>query len=714
MIPDSFIQDLLARVDIVDVVGQYVPLRKGGANLLGLCPFHNEKSPSFTVSPTKQFYHCFGCGAHGTAIRFLMEHTGASFPDAVRSLAGNAGMKVPEEERSPRQRAARAQREAVVSRHSEVLETANTHYRQQLRTARPAIEYLKSRGLSGEIAARFGLGWAGNDRQGLKAVLPNYDDPLLVESGLVILNEEGRRYDRFRERVTFPIRNARGHLIGFGGRIIGKGEPKYLNSPETPIFSKGSELYGMWEGRTAIRSNGMVIVVEGYMDVVALAQLGIECAVATLGTATTPVHVQKLLRASDLVIFSFDGDKAGRKAAWRALEACLPLLRDDASIRFLFLPEGHDPDSYVREFGPDGFRTALKEAMSLSQFMLSELVGRHPMEEAEGRARCIHDARPLLQAMPAGALRMQVQRELAQLTRLTPEELTQLIHLEDVPSGPLVHAASGQRGTVMPVVRSESNSGQAGGAHAQGGHGDGPQDDGHFPDYEPDMDGQYEPYYDDAAGGYDPSGGQGGQGQQGGYGQGGYGQGGGKYGGQGGGNGGGNGNWKGGSGKSWGKFDKNFRGQREVPGAPPPARRVVTPIAQRLLQLLLTHPASVNELDDASETMLASTAGFETVRELVALVRTTGASHTGALIQAAEGTSLAQPLVMAATATIYEDELPDPAGELFDALRTIEFDAAAREQQALIAGGLTGDDAKARYLALKERMAELKKPRVIE
>lgn len=228
------------------------------------------------------------------------------------------------------------------------------------------------------------------------------------------------------------------------------------------------------------------------------------------------------------------------------------------------------------------------------------------------------------------------------------------------------------------------------------------------------MDGQYEPYYDDAAGGYDPSGSQGGQGQQGGYGQGGYGQGGGKYGGQGGGNGGGNGNWKGGSGKSWGKFDKNFRGQREVPGAPPPARRVVTPIAQRLLQLLLTHPASVNELDDASETMLASTAGFETVRELVALVRTTGASHTGALIQAAEGTSLAQPLVMAATATIYEDELPDPAGELFDALRTIEFDAAAREQQALIAGGLTGDDAKARYLALKERMAELKKPRVIE
>ena len=654
MIPDSFIQDLLARVDIVDVVGQHVQLRKGGANLLGLCPFHSEKSPSFTVSPTKQFYHCFGCGAHGTAIRFLMEHTGASFPDAVRSLAGSAGMKVPEEERSPQQRAARAQREAVVSRHSQVLETANNLYRQQLRTASPAIAYLKGRGLSGEIAAKFGLGWAGGDRQGLAAVLPEYDDPLLVEAGLVILNEEGRRYDRFRERVMFPIRNTRGHLIGFGGRIIGKGEPKYLNSPETPIFSKGTELYGLWEGRLAIRSSGMVVVVEGYMDVVALAQLGIECAVATLGTATTPVHVQKLLRASDLVIFSFDGDKAGRKAAWRALEACLPLLRDDVSVRFLFLPAEHDPDSYVREFGPDAFRTALKEAMSLSQFMLSDLVAKHQMDEAEGRAKCVHDARPLLQAMPAGALRMQVQRELAQLTRLTPEELGQLIPLQDVPSGPLVQSAQPVRGTVEAVVHSESNKGESfDEADLRGSESY----------YEPDDYAQYEPSE--------------------------------------------------GRGKRWSERPGQGRqGGRQ--GSSSGTRRVVTPIAQRLLQLLLTHPALVKDVDESADELLATTAGFDAVLELLALVRTTGALHTGALIQAAEGTALAQPLVLAATATIYEDELPDPGGELRDALRVIEVQAARVEQDRLAADGLSDPVARARYFELAQRMAQLKKPGVVE
>lgn len=656
MIPDSFIQDLLARVDIVDVVGQHVQLRKGGANLLGLCPFHSEKSPSFTVSPTKQFYHCFGCGAHGTAIRFLMEHTGASFPDAVRSLAANAGMRVPEEERSPQQRAARAQREAVVSRHSQVLETANTLYRQQLRTASPAIEYLKGRGLSGEIAAKFGLGWSGSDRQGLAKVLPEYDDPLLVEAGLVILNEDGRRYDRFRERVMFPIRNTRGHLIGFGGRIIGKGEPKYLNSPETPIFSKGTELYGLWEGRLAIRSSGMVVVVEGYMDVVALAQLGIECAVATLGTSTTPTHVQKLLRASDLVIFSFDGDKAGRKAAWRALEACLPLLRDDVSVRFLFLPAEHDPDSYVREFGPDAFRTALKEAMSLSQFMLSDLVARHQMEEAEGRAKCVHDARPLLQAMPAGALRMQVQRELAQLTRLTPEELAQLIPLQDVPSGPLVQNAQQSRGTVDAVAHSESNKGKPSGDAEQ-------YDSGPYYEHEPDDYTHFEPAD--------------------------------------------------GRGRRWSERPGQGRqGNRQ--SASSGTRRVVTPIAQRLLQLLLTHPALVKEVDDSADTLFASTPGFEAVQELLALVRTTGALHTGALIQAAEGSALAQPLVLAATATIYEDELPDPGGELRDALRVIEVQAARAEQDRLAADGLSDPVARARYFELAQRMAQLKKPGVVE
>ncbi len=669
MIPESFIQDLLARVDIVDVVGQHVQLRKGGANLLGLCPFHNEKSPSFTVSPTKQFYHCFGCGAHGTAIRFLMEHTGASFPDAVRSLASSAGMRVPEEERSPQFRAARAQREAMVSRHSQVLETANNWYRQQLRSASAAIAYLKNRGVSGEVAGRFGLGWAGPERQGLAGVLPEYEDPLLVEAGLVIVSDDGRRYDRFRERVTFPIRNARGHLIGFGGRIIGKGEPKYLNSPETPIFSKGTELYGLWEARQAIRSAGTVVVVEGYMDVVALAQLGIEYAVATLGTATTSVHVQKLLRASDQVVFSFDGDKAGRKAAWRALEACLPLLRDDVSLRFLFLPDDHDPDSYVREFGADGFRKALREAQSLSQFMLGDLAARHPMDEAEGRARCVHDARPLLQAMPVGALRMQVQRELAQLTRLTPEELVQLIVLQDVPSGPLVQSAAELRGTSAGLVRSESNEGLAS-VELGPGEPEPYYDQPHDDFYEP------APFFPDKKGG----------------------------------------RWAGGQGKS-GFKSKRFRGGRfddERPlGYVGPRPRVAS-IAARLLQLLLTHPTLIQEVDEDAERLLATATGFEAVRELLVLVRSTGAQHAGAVLQAAEGTLLAQTLVPAATATIYEDELPDPGGELRDALRVVALQAAQAELTDLVAAGLKDPEAKTRYVALTERIMELKKPGVVE
>src|SRR5690606_28058410 len=270
--------------------------------------------------------------------------------------------------RSPRQRQLDKQRKQEVSRHEAALESARRHYAGNLKRSVKAIEYLKGRGLSGEIAARFGLGWSGEDRRGLATVFPDYEDALLVETGLVIESEDGRRYDRFRERIMFPIRNARGALAGFGGRIIGKGEPKYLNSPETSLFSKGRELYGLWEARGAIRKEGCVLVVEGYMDVVGLAQHGVENAVATLGTATTPDHVQKLLRASDKVVFSYDGDKAGRKAAWRALQACLPQMRDDVSVRFLFLPAEHDPDSYIREHGDKAFRAAMDSAVSLSRF----------------------------------------------------------------------------------------------------------------------------------------------------------------------------------------------------------------------------------------------------------------------------------------------------------------------------------------------------------
>lgn len=423
MIPDSFIQELLARVDVVDVVGRYVQLRKGGANLIGLCPFHNEKSPSFTVSPSKQFYHCFGCGAHGSAISFLMAHTGANFPEAVRSLAGEVGLTVPETDRSPRQRIADQQRKEQRSQHQQILDAAQEHYLRQLKLHKPAQEYLKNRGLSGHTAVRFGLGWSNADRRDLARVYPQYEEPLLVESGLVIEAEDGRRYDRFRARVMFPIRNRKGDVIAFGGRLIAPGEPKYLNSPETPLFSKSHELYGLWENRQGIRQEGFVTVVEGYMDVVALSEQGLHNAVATLGTATTEHHIRHLMRASDRIVFCFDGDKAGKRAAWRALTTCLPQLRDDVSMRFLFLPTEHDPDSYVREFGADAFREQAKQSSALSTFMLDELASRHNLGEAEGRAACVHEALPLLAMLPDCTLSVQIEQEFAQLVRLTPEEL---------------------------------------------------------------------------------------------------------------------------------------------------------------------------------------------------------------------------------------------------------------------------------------------------
>lgn len=423
MIPESYIQELLARVDVADVVGRYVQLRKGGANLIGLCPFHNEKSPSFTVSPAKQFYHCFGCGAHGSAISFLMAHTGATFPEAVRSLSSEVGLTVPETNRSPQQREYDQLRKEQRSVHQQILDTAQEHYLRQFKNYEPAQNYIKQRGLSAQTIARFGLGWSQADRQDLARIFPNYQDPLLVESGLVVESEDGRRYDRFRSRVMFPIRSRKGDVIGFGGRLIAKGEPKYLNSPETPLFSKSHELYGLWENRQGIRTEGFVTVVEGYMDVVALSDVGLNNAVATLGTATTEFHIRHLMRASDRIVFCFDGDGAGRRAAWRALTTCLPQLRDDVSMRFLFLPPEHDPDSYVREFGVEAFREQAKNSAPLSRFMLEELSSRHAMDEAEGRAACVHEAIPLLHALPDCTLSLQIEQEFAQMVRLTPDEL---------------------------------------------------------------------------------------------------------------------------------------------------------------------------------------------------------------------------------------------------------------------------------------------------
>jgi DNA primase len=423
VIPPAFIHDLISRVDIVEVVGRHVQLKKGGANLSGLCPFHAEKSPSFTVSPSKQFYHCFGCGASGDVIRFLTEYSGMTFVDAVKDLAQQVGMTVPDEDSSPAEReqaAAQKQRRATLT---DVLEKAAEAYRKQLKLSPRAIDYLKGRGLSGEIASQFGLGYAPEGWRSLASVFPSYDDPLLEESGMVIAKEpdddtpagdaDRKRYDRFRDRIMFPIRSVQGDVIGFGGRVLDRGEPKYLNSPETPVFSKGRELYGLFEARAALRQRGHALVVEGYMDVVALAQSGFGNAVATLGTACTPDHLQKLFRFTDSVVFSFDGDAAGRRAARRALEASLPHASDTRTIRFLFLPAEHDPDSYVREFGAAAFETCVAQAVPLSRQLIEAAGADCDLATVEGRAHMLANAKPLWSALPDGALKRQLLGELA-------------------------------------------------------------------------------------------------------------------------------------------------------------------------------------------------------------------------------------------------------------------------------------------------------------
>lgn len=433
-IPQSFLQELLARADVVEVVGRYVQLKKGGANYMGLCPFHGEKSPSFSVSPTKQFYHCFGCGKNGNAISFLMEHTGMGFREAVEDLAGQYAMQVPEDDASPQERERAAQQREKQATLSDVLEKAGDAYRKHLKGSPRAIDYLKGRGLSGEIAKQFGLGYAPEGWRSLASVFPNYDDPLLEESGLVIVNADdpstgsgqAKRYDRFRDRVMFPIRNVKGECIGFGGRVLGDEKPKYLNSPETPVFSKGRELYGLFEARQSLREQGYVLVTEGYMDVVALAQLGFPNAVATLGTACTPDHVQKLFRFTDAVVFSFDGDAAGRRAARKALDGALPYATDVRSVKFLFLPAEHDPDSYIREFGKDAFAKYVSEATPLSRFLIEAAAEGCDLATAEGRAHFSANARPLWTLLPEGALKRQLLGEIAERVQLETQELSDL------------------------------------------------------------------------------------------------------------------------------------------------------------------------------------------------------------------------------------------------------------------------------------------------
>jgi DNA primase len=460
VIPDSFKQEFLNRVDIVDVVERYVPLKKGGANYVACCPFHAEKTPSFTVSPAKQFYHCFGCGAHGNAISFLIEYQGLGYVDAVKDLAESVGMKMPEFERRG---GGGAERGADLYK---IMERACDYYREQLKGAPRAIEYLKGRGLTGKIASRFGIGYAPEGWQNLAGVFPDYGDKPLKDAGLVIDGEGGRRYDRFRDRIMFPILDQRGSVIAFGGRVLGEGDqaqaeakgapgPKYLNSPETPLFEKGRELYGFAQARAAIRTAGRAVVVEGYMDVVALAQHGIDYAVATLGTATSATQVQKLLRHTDDVIFCFDGDAAGRKAAWQALEISLSQLADNKTVRFLFLPPEHDPDSFVRDKGKDAFADRLRDARPLSEFFLDELKARADMKTLEGRSKLVHEAKPLLRQISARALQLQLLKAVADAAGMTQEEAAQLTDVRSAANHPMrpVPARGMERAAQAPELR---------------------------------------------------------------------------------------------------------------------------------------------------------------------------------------------------------------------------------------------------------------------
>ncbi|WP_334118195.1 DNA primase [Limnobacter sp.] len=420
MIPQSFIDDLLYRLDITDVVGRYVQLKAAGANLQGLCPFHNEKSPSFTVSPSKQFYHCFGCGAHGNAVGFVMEHLGMTFPEAVESLAGNLGIDVPHEKGMDVPAEVRSEREDLV----ELLTRAANYYKAQLKKSPVAVDYLKNRGLTGQVAARYGMGYAPDGYQNLEDVIENYTGNTQLDlAGLTKISDSNRRYDAFRGRIMFPIRNAKGQVIGFGGRVLGDEKPKYLNSPETPVFSKGHEVYGLFEARQAIHKMGYALVTEGYMDVVALAQWGFENAVATLGTAVTPDHVLKLFKQTDRLVFAFDGDNAGQKAAWRALQACLPHVSENKRADFIFLPAEHDPDSFIRTEGPDGFEAMVAQAAPLSEFLARYLERNYPLQQIEGSAAAISFLKPLIVQMQPTVYRSSLLRALANLLGATPMEL---------------------------------------------------------------------------------------------------------------------------------------------------------------------------------------------------------------------------------------------------------------------------------------------------
>lgn len=420
-IPQHFIDDLIARADIVEVLGRRIQLRKAGREFKAVCPFHDEKTPSFTVSPTKGFYHCFGCGAHGTALGFLMDYDHMSFVDAVESLAGMMGIEVPHEEgQRPAQR---------FDELYELTQRVEQHFQNELKSNDVAVAYLKQRGIDGATAKRFGIGYA---TEGWSRVLDKFGtSPEMIERllavGLIIRKETGRHYDRFRGRIMFPIRDSRGRCVGFGGRVIGDDEPKYLNSPETVLFHKGRELYGLYEARQALRNIEKLVVVEGYMDVVGLARNGIDFSVATLGTATTNDHLQRIFRLTDHVIFCFDGDRAGRDAAWRALQVTLPLIQEGRQVRFVFLPDKQDPDSFVQEQGAAAFDQALNDGVALSDYLVQHLSSGIDLQSIDGRARLAELARPLLAQVPAGVYHELLLEALAESVGLSALKLESLL-----------------------------------------------------------------------------------------------------------------------------------------------------------------------------------------------------------------------------------------------------------------------------------------------
>ncbi len=423
-IPREFIDDLLTRADIVDVINARVPLKKKGREFTACCPFHNEKTPSFTVSPNKQFYHCFGCGVHGSAISFLMEYEHLDFVEAIESLAGSMGVAVPREKGGKG-----APSEAQLRRSKDLytlLDDANQYYQLQLKGSQAAIRYLKGRELSGEISKRFNIGYSlsGWDHL-LKHFKSTYTEQQLVNSGLVIKKDDGKIYDRYRDRVMFPIRNRKGQVIGFGGRVLGDELPKYINSPETTVFHKGRELYGLYEARINTQKLDRIIVVEGYMDVIALAQFDVSYAVATLGTATTEDHIKQLFRAVPEIIFCFDGDRAGKEAAWRALENAMPVMQDGKEIKFLFLPDGEDPDTQIRKIGKEAFEESYQQADSLTAYFVENLHSRFNITSDEGKTRFLKEAAKLLTKMPDTLIKDQLVQRLSDITNVDKKILFQ-------------------------------------------------------------------------------------------------------------------------------------------------------------------------------------------------------------------------------------------------------------------------------------------------